>query len=45
MAHLTNLDAQLESVNNLLNENFKKLNNISSVLSKKRKGVLTNLED
>ena len=45
VAHLTNLDAQLESVNNLLNENFKKLNNISSVLSKKRKGVLTNLED
>ena len=45
VAHLTNLDAQLESVNNLLNENFKKLNNISSVLSAKRKGVLTNLED
>ena len=45
VAHLTNLDAQLESVNNLLNENFKKLNNISSALSTKRKGVLTNLED
>lgn len=45
VAHLTNLDAQLESVNNLLNENFKKLNNISSALSAKRKGVLTNLED
>ena len=45
VAHLTNLDAQLESVNNLLNENFKKLNNISSTLSTKRKGVLTNLED
>jgi len=45
VAHLTNLDAQLESVNNLLNENFKKLNNISSTLSAKRKGVLTNLED
>ena len=45
VAHLTNLDAQLESVNNLLNDNFKKLNNISSVLSAKRKGVLTNLED
>ena len=45
VAHLTNLDAQLESVNNLLNENFKKLNNISSALSKKRKAVLTNLED
>ena len=45
VAHLTNLDAQLESVNNLLNKNFKKLNNISSTLSAKRKGVLTNLED
>ena len=45
VAHLTNLDAQLESVNNLLNENFKKLNNISSTLSTKRKGVLKNLED
>ena len=45
VAHLTSLDAQLESVNNLLNENFKKLNNISSALSEKRKGVLTNLED
>ena len=45
VAHLTNLAAQLESVNNLLNENFKKLNNISSALSTKRKGVLTNLED
>ena len=45
VVHLTNLDAQLESVNNLLNENFKKLNNISSALSAKRKGVLTNLED
>ena len=45
VAHLTNLDAQLESVNNLLNDNFKKLNNISSALSAKRKGVLTNLED
>ena len=45
VAHLTNLDAQLESVNNLLNENFRKLNNISSALSAKRKGVLTNLED
>lgn len=45
VAHLTNLDAQLESVNNLLNKNFKKLNNISSALSAKRKGVLTNLED
>ncbi|MDC0571026.1 DNA repair protein RecN [Flavobacteriaceae bacterium] len=45
VAHLTNLDAQLESVNNLLNENFKKLNNISSILSTKRKAVLTNLED
>jgi DNA repair protein RecN (Recombination protein N) len=45
VAHLTNLDTQLESVNNLLNENFKKLNNISSTLSTKRKGVLTNLED
>tara|TARA_Y100000385_G_scaffold286465_1_gene348516 strand:- start:342 stop:1994 length:1653 start_codon:yes stop_codon:yes gene_type:complete len=45
VAHLTNLDAQLESVNNLLNENFKKLNNISSTLSTKRKAVLTNLED
>lgn len=45
VAHLTNLDAQLESVNNLLNDNFKKLNNISSTLSAKRKGVLTNLED
>ncbi len=45
VSHLTNLDAQLESVNNLLNENFKKLNNISSALSAKRKGVLTNLED
>ena len=45
VAHLTNLDAQLESVNNLLNENFKKLNNISSTLGAKRKAVLTNLED
>ena len=45
VAHLTNLDAQLESVNNLLNKNFKKLNNISSALSAKRKGVLTNLEE
>ena len=45
VAHSTNLDAQLESVNNLLNKNFKKLNNISSTLSAKRKGVLTNLED
>jgi len=45
VAHLTNLDAQLESINNLLNENFKKLNNISSILSTKRKAVLTNLED
>ena len=45
VAQATNLDAQLESVNNLLNKNFKKLNNISSTLSAKRKGVLTNLED
>jgi DNA repair protein RecN (Recombination protein N) len=45
VAHLTNLDSQLQSINNLLNENFKKLNNISSTLSTKRKGVLANLED
>jgi DNA repair protein RecN (Recombination protein N) len=43
--HLTNLDSQLKSVNNLLDKNIKKLNKISSTLTVKRNGVLTNLED
>lgn len=43
--HLSSLDAQLESVNNLLHKNLKKLNKISSTLSAKRNGVLINLED
>ena len=45
VARLTNLDAQIEAVHILLNKNFKKLNNLSSTLTAKRKAVLTNLED
>lgn len=43
--HLTSLDAQLESVNNLLLKNIKKLNKISSTLSAKRNCVLIDLQD
>ena len=43
--HLTSLDAQLESVNNLLLKNVKKLNKISSTLSAKRNCVLIDLQD
>lgn len=43
--HLTILDAQLESVNNLLLKNIKKLNKISSTLSAKRNCVLIDLQD
>ena len=43
--YLTSLDAQLESVNNLLLENIKKLNKISSTLSAKRNCVLIDLQD
>ena len=42
--HLTSLDAQLESVNNLLLKNIKKLNKISSTLSAKRNCVLIDLQ-
>lgn len=45
VAQLTNLDAQIEAVHILLNKNLKKLNNLSSFLTDKRKAVLTNLED
>ena len=45
VAQLTNLDAQIEAVHILLNKNLKKLNNLSSTLTAKRKAVLTNLED
>ena len=45
VAQLTNLDAQIEAVHILLNKNLKKLNNLSSTLTNKRKAVLTNLED
>ena len=43
--YLTSLDAQLESVNNLLLKNIKKLNKISSTLSAKRNCVLIDLQD
>ena len=43
--HLTSLNAQLESVNNLLLKNIKKLNKISSTLSAKRNCVLIDLQD
>ncbi len=43
--HLTSLDAKLESVNNLLLKNIKKLNKISSTLSAKRNCVLIDLQD
>ena len=42
--YLTSLDAQLESVNNLLLKNIKKLNKISSTLSAKRNCVLIDLQ-
>jgi DNA repair protein RecN (Recombination protein N) len=45
VAQLTNLDAQIEAVHVLLNKNLKKLNNLSSTLTNKRKAVLTNMED
>jgi DNA repair protein RecN (Recombination protein N) len=45
VVQLTNLDAQIEAVHILLNKNFKKLNNLSSALTDKRKAVLTILED
>ena len=45
VVQLTNLDAQIEAVHILLNKNFKKLNNLSSTLTDKRKAVLTILED
>ena len=43
--YLTSLDAQLESLNNLLLKNIKKLNKISSTLSAKRNCVLIDLQD
>lgn len=45
VAQLTNLDAQIEAIHVLLNKNLKKLNNLSSTLTDKRKAVLTNLEN
>ena len=42
--YLTSLDAQLESLNNLLLKNIKKLNKISSTLSAKRNCVLIDLQ-
>ena len=45
VAQLTNLDAQIEAIHILLNKSLKKLNNLSSSLTAKRKAVLTNLED